>query len=60
MIISEKYGLYFQYNNVDGEDGDFITNLVAFPGAVSHHDQTWTGKMCPSPGFQIDRIPSYR
>jgi len=32
--------------------------VVDFQGIISHRISTSNGKMCPAPGFQIDRIPS--
>ena len=48
----QKYGFYYQEKNTD----KIMNQASEFKGIISHRNGKNGGKMCPAPGFQIDRI----
>lgn len=54
--IPAKYGFYFFDKSADWIR--LSKKVIDFKGIISHRISTSNGKMCPAPGFQIDRIPA--
>ena len=52
--IPAKYGFYFFDKSTNWNE--FSKKVIDFKGIISHRISTSNGKMCPAPGFQIDRI----
>jgi hypothetical protein len=50
--IPSKYGFYYQKSSSD----EVMDKTIDFKGIISHRNSKYNGKMCPSPGFQIDNI----
>jgi len=52
--IPQKYGFYYQKIS----SNEIPNQVIDFQGIISHRNSKIGGKMCPAPGFQIDRVPA--